>query len=133
GDQESHIIATLNYNGDLTLLPKRYSINQDIWGYYNGISTSKSPFIQLPYYNTQGTLENGLNSDHFAFKNPSVSQQQFNTGRNWEADLGFASIGQLQSVEFETGGFISYEYDLHQYPEYPDNFFTQGGLRLKSY
>ncbi len=132
GENGSHNIAKISYNGDLGLLPKRYSIHQDIWGYYNGISTSMSPFIKMSYGNELGLGSIGYNTDHFAFRHPDVSDQNFDAGRHWQADLNLAKIGQIDSVILETGAFLVYNYDLHQYPEISGNLLSEvaGGLRL---
>jgi|GEM_PF-4298592 len=134
-EDNSYNIARLSYNGDLTLLPKRFSIHQDIWGNYNGISSSMSPFIRLPYHsNTDASQTRGFNTDHFAFVHPSTSDDFFDQGRKWEADIAMASIGQIDSVILETGAFLHYEYDLHEYPnDHPDLFFQKGGLRINSF
>ena len=125
-------IAEISYKGDLSSLPKRFSIHQDLWGNYNGISTSMSPFIKQSYGNENGVGNIGYNTDHFAFKHPSTPDSLFDQGRRWEANIDFAKIGQIDSILLETGAFLNYGYDLHQYPEDPNSFFTEGGIRISS-
>ena len=131
-EEEAHEIAQISYQGNLDELPKRFSIHQDIWGYYNGISTSQSPFIAQFYTNASGSTHLAKNTDHFAFKHAEVSEGDFNAGRIWQANLEKATIGQIDSISFETGAFLQYSYDLHDYPVDPDNFFTRGGLRISA-
>ncbi|MFK8100866.1 MAG: hypothetical protein AB8G15_00005, partial [Saprospiraceae bacterium] len=123
-------IVEFEYLGDKSLLPKRYSINQDIWGYYNGISSQQSPFIKQQYASITPGLKT-YNTDHFAFSNPEAST--FSQGRNWEADLALAKIGQLSTITTETGGVLSYTYDLHEYPEGNPLNISAGGLRISSF
>ncbi len=126
-------IASIDYNGVLSELPKRYSINQDIWGYYNGISTSKSPFITHDYESIYGD-NNGRNTDHFAFKHPNTTIQQFAEGRDWKSDLASATIGQIDLITLETGAYIKYDYNRQQMPINSGSLFSneKGGLRIKS-
>ncbi|MEM6966322.1 MAG: hypothetical protein AAF573_16280, partial [Bacteroidota bacterium] len=128
GDQ----ILSFNYTGDLSSLPKRNSIHQDIWGYYNGISSTMIPFIRESYIDI---IDEGLtsrNSQHFAFTNDEGTF--FPEGRKWEANFNFAEIGQLESIYTETGGFIKYYYDLHEYPTGEGIFSdtVSGGIRIQS-
>ncbi|MEM9820153.1 MAG: hypothetical protein AAF985_03745, partial [Bacteroidota bacterium] len=146
GADEAHNIAKVNYIGDLGQLPKRFSIHQDIWGYYNGQSTSMSPFIQEDYrYPDFHTLNPYHNTAHFAFKHPAVTDEAFDAGRNWSASVSNAIIGQIESIDLETGAFFQYDYDLQEYPLYTvsngssyeniNNVINgqSGGLRIKNF
>ena len=125
---EDKPIVSLTYNGTPNDLPKRFSIDQDIWG-YNRESTSKSPFIKKNYTSIFGD-NNGFNTDHFAFWHPDVSKADFANGRSWEADLENSKLGQISKITLETGAFLEYKYSLNQFPS--GSFFSEGGLRIKS-
>lgn len=129
-------IATLDYNGwqALSSLPKRYGINQDIWGYYNGPSSRNNPFIKESYEPIESGGDIPYNSDHFGFFHEG--SVNFSAGRNWESNIEFSKIGQLNRITLETGAFVEYTYDEHEYPLAPSGIFSEpvmGGLRMDQF
>jgi len=121
-------IASFAYYGTQGNLPKRFSVNQDIWGYFNGRSRSKNPFISQDYNNIFGSSTSS--STQLGFYHEETGSL-FESGRNWEAQADFATIGQLNTVTLETGAFHKYYYDLHEYPESSTLLNgISGGLRI---
>ncbi len=136
GGDENNLfeVASLYYSGDKSTLPKRFSIHQDLWGNYNGQSETMSPFVKQAYDPILSSNGATFNTDHFGFANPDGIN--FNEGREWEADLSFGIIGQLDSVRMETGAYIKYNYESHDFPSLNSNSnplgITEGGIRVQS-
>jgi len=127
-------ITTFDYFGDLSMLPKRHSVHQDIWGYYRN-SLTLNPFIKQEYSPITNSDPPVFNSDHFGFGNP-YGGGAFDQGRKWKSNLDHATIGQLERVTTETGAFLAYDYDLHQYPANNPLGLEEddgGGLRIHSF
>ncbi len=131
----AHQLVTLKYNDEnqMANLPKRFSIQQDIWGYYNGTPKTMLPFIEYTYDN----IHNGTskNTDHFAFYHPDSGANATREGRNWEASFNHARVGQLEEVTLETGGKYRFAYDLQTFPSSSDMGILSGksgGLRVAS-
>lgn len=127
--EDNPTIASFAYYGNKGNLPKRFSVNQDIWGYFNGRSPSKNPFITQNYKNIFGSSSSNI--AQLGFSNEEVELVDFQLGRNWQAELGAATIGQLSNVRLETGAFHNYHYDLHEYPASSSLLNgVSGGLRI---
>ncbi len=130
---ERHEVATLAYNNENQLadLPKRFGIEQDIWGYYNGSGSSNLPFIDEQYYDMGGKKHQTSTVANLGFFHPDNPS---NTSRNWQASLNHAKIGQLKHVNMETGASFGFNYNLQQYPSsgFGVLYGANGGLRIES-
>ncbi|WP_436516251.1 hypothetical protein [Ekhidna sp. To15] len=72
--------------------PSLSSTSQDYWGYYNGSTGGL-----LPTYKDQF---NHVNRSSTANRKPS---------------LQYAKVGTLKSIEYPTGGKVTFDYELHSY------------------
>ncbi len=89
----------LTYNSP-ELLPKKYSFAQDELGYFNGKTNN---LTLLPYLS-----ENPLYpSAYFSKESPYCGQLA-----DREASFNFAQIGSLSKIQYPTGGFSEFEYEL---------------------
>lgn len=106
-------------------LPPKNSFAQDYWGFYNG-QLSNTTLVPNP---------SRLNATQLA----NVASWVDN-GNNNSANIDFAVAGMLTSIQYPTGGKVSFQYELNQFDNYvlPDfasttNQVTSGnGLRIAS-
>jgi YD repeat-containing protein len=87
-------------------LPRRYSLARDHWGYYNG------------QHNNDGLIHGGANKPW--------NRQKFSTGDNRNPNETYCKAGILERIDYPTGGFTTFEYELHH-----DGKQSVGGLRVK--
>ncbi len=87
-------LYSFNYNG--TLLPSKTSLARDHWGYFNGINNTNL----VPAF--KGFV---LNNN---------SQQTF-TGGNRRADENTIKASVLERINFSTGGYTTFEYEINRY------------------
>lgn len=79
---------------DLTPLPERLSLDQDLWGYYNhGNNTSLVP----SYFKWQDT------ANYMGIQ-----------GGNRSPDLNYAKAGTLKKIHYPTGGSTEFEYESNE-------------------
>nr|WP_294988341.1 hypothetical protein [uncultured Sediminibacterium sp.] len=100
---------TFEYNS--TKLPVRNSKAQDWWGFYNGQG-----------YN--GTLNGSIYV-------PAISQNTY--GGNKTPSLTYAKAWTLEKLNYPTGGYTSFDYELNYgYESYSSTYMSVGGLRIKT-
>jgi YD repeat-containing protein len=94
-----------------TLLPRRYSLGRDMWGYYNGYDTNT------------GLLE--------AFSNPvpAASTITYTTGNYRTVNETKSKAGILTKIKYPTGGTSEFDYECHRETETGPLI---GGLRIKT-
>lgn len=109
-------------------LPRRLSLQQDLWGYFNGASDNVASMIPKLY------VYPDLASDSRMF---SVQKRVNHTGPEYTLPGGdrlpnpaLLDIGVLTKINYPTGGFTAYEYEPHKYKDINDEFIG-GGLRIK--
>jgi|GEM_PF-2203241 len=117
-------------------MPSKISTSQDHWGYYNGqknINSQGNPTL-LPTLNTvfvnqikEKTFVAGFNYQNggsvpttinLQSQNPLFSNGILNinfNGANRSPDFNFAKIGTLNKIIYPTGGFTTFQYELHDY------------------
>lgn len=99
---------TFEYN--TTKLPVRNSKAQDWWGYYNG----------------QG-YNGSLNGSLYV---PSSSLYTYGGAKG--PSLTYAQAWTLEKINYPTGGYSGFEYELNEgYDYYSSTYITIGGLRIK--
>ncbi|MEL6657491.1 MAG: hypothetical protein AAFR36_13635, partial [Bacteroidota bacterium] len=123
-------ITTIDYVGD-GVLPKRFSIHQDVFGYHNDNSASGSPLPSVTYTDISGhtvsSLANGVEL-HFPFSNPSLPGSQMHLGQDQAINFSDVAKGALSRLEMASGASISFDYELNTLPD-----STQGaGIRVLS-
>jgi len=108
--------AVYKFNYNPTLLPKKNSYAVDYWGFYNGALTNSS-----------------LVPDPTQVGVPSLGDN----GNNKNANGTYAQACMLQSIQYPTGGKVTFEYELNQLNTsqmtglQPTNSNIQGGgLRI---
>lgn len=111
--------ATHTFSYDATPLPPKNSFAQDLWGYYNGQLGHTSLVPNPTRLNIAGLADNGNNNS---------------------ANINYLKAGMLTSIQYPTGGSVSFEYELNQFNNYwvadfssTSNTITSGnGLRVKT-
>ncbi len=126
-------ITKIDYEGIAANLPKRFSLNQDLFGYYNDNSASNSPLPPVEYR----ALKNGQIVDftttgierQFPFSNTLGGQ--IHLGQKETPDSNLAVIGALKSLEFASGGRIQYSYGLNVLPPVGPGQTGEAGAGLR--
>ncbi len=138
--KDSLVYNTLQfeYEGNINSLPKRYSPEQDKWGYYND-NPSKSFLPKLKFISWNNELiDADIQADlevidlHFGFKHidDQGDLNQLVNGRSDVINLEKNITGALKSIHFVTGASKSFEYELNQYP-IGSEIFEGAGIRVK--
>jgi YD repeat-containing protein len=94
-----------------TLLPRRYSLARDWWGYYNG------------YNSNEGLLETYQNPV------PGYTHQTVATPNYRTVNETAMQAGILTRIKYPTGGWTDFSYEAHREPHTPSDLI--GGLRIK--
>lgn len=133
GPAESKTIFNIDYLGesDLASMPKRFSMQQDLGGYYNtNPSGSLLPVMAYPSADNIKILPS-LGGGHYGFQN-SDPHYDVKLGHTEEGEYNKCSIGYIKSVTNETGGKYEYKYELNLIPNSFGNLIKSGGLRVAS-
>lgn len=108
-------------------IPKRFSVMQDEYGFFNDNSASGSPLPPISYEALVG--EQNVSSDtdgicaHFPFFNTKFFSagrcgvNNTHKGQSKEADLAFVRAGALKQITYATGAEVAFEYELNEFPE----------------
>ncbi|MEO1713436.1 MAG: hypothetical protein AAFU60_08890, partial [Bacteroidota bacterium] len=119
------------YKGEI---PRRFSMDQDLFGFPIDNSLSNSPFPAISYANIYGNpiqTTNNIVPKQVAFYHED-SPNNFHLGQKSDidlqstSDLAFAQMGAIQKIELATGASINFRYEPNQLP----NFDRMGGLRV---
>jgi len=111
---------------DNQTLPKRTSQQVDWWGYFNGKQPpSENAFPKLYFYPDFG------DEAYNVFNLTSYSGTKYTLpGFDKSPHATKAKAGILKKIEYPTGGFTSYEYEINEF-NYRNEVFKGGGLRIK--
>ncbi len=117
-----------------TILPKRFSLKQDLYGYFNE-NPSGSPLPRVEYISNAGnvlTPETNVFQKHFAFSNV-INSGNFFEGQTQIGDLDLSKTGALQTIRFSTGAYLKYDYELNTVPIAPgeNDVYLGAGLRVR--
>lgn len=124
-------ITKIDYGGEESL-PKRFTMEQDLFGYFNDNSASLSPFPPLTYedifFNTVDITDSLGLKNIYGFYNVDAPNGMV-LGQNEESDLVHTQIGTIHSITLATGAKVTYTYDLNELVEGSEK---GGGLRVKT-
>ncbi|MEO7174425.1 MAG: hypothetical protein ABI002_01445, partial [Saprospiraceae bacterium] len=128
-DMGMHPVLTVDYTkkDELPSLPKRFSVNQDLWGYYNDNSLSKSLLPKIIYEGYDGqwiSAPNPAVMNHYGFS----TDGDVALGHNINTSAERCVIGSLNKLLLETGGIYEFKYESIKMP---GNVYG-GGFRVKS-
>ncbi|ANH82641.1 hypothetical protein A8C56_18155 [Niabella ginsenosidivorans] len=103
--------------------PAADSKSRDFWGYYNGKSnTTLIPGTSAPFSN--GYITTGPYGQFKAIKIGGTDDAR-------DPDSVKAQLGVLKRIQFPTGGYSVFNYELNRY-SYATDTLLGGGLRIKS-
>lgn len=132
-------LVDFSYKGKLEQLPKRFSTQQDKWGYFNE-NKSNSFLPPLSYIDCNGEPvdindeEDNFLDRHFDFldiiSDPSLAE--FKNGQKQFGTLETSQVGALDRITYPTGGYVQFEYELNDVVE-PDGSIVEGngtGIRV---
>ncbi len=120
-----HDFIGIRYKGDLEIIPQRYSLDQDEYGYQMDNGYSGSPFpgvyydpIEIPGLSSDSITPATNGAEKlFGFKNPDAENpDSIALGQNSESDLFLVQTGAIDSIKLATGASISFSYELNELP-----------------
>lgn len=114
----------LTYNS--TKLPPRGSWGKDFLGYHNG---SHNTSLSNPKPTTYFYPDSGINS--FSPVNRGSGYYLLSGQYSMASNLTYAKAGILEKIEYPTGGFSEFEYELNEFKSGTATI-SGGGLRIKS-
>ncbi len=107
-DGTSLLYRSFNYyrsgTGDL-FFPDRFSHAQDHWSFYNGKTLNNT---LIPEFDTSPE------TNHYGDRWFSLP------GANREPDVAFNKLGVLQRINYPTGGWAKFNYELNSYSNFPE-------------
>ena len=106
-----HPLLSIEYENDAEGLPKRFSVHQDLFGYFNDNSGTGSPLPPVMYNPIAGAgLVTPLSPavrNHFGFYNVDAqTPQDMYKGQNEEMDPALAKAGAISTIRLASGGSI---------------------------
>ena len=101
GSPSNNKVHTFEYN-DLGAMPRRISLAQDHWGYYNGKDSNLDLDPGMPYYKRvcNGCLDN---YNHACTTPPNKREPAFPAMRN----------GTIKKITYPTGGTSIFDFEAH--------------------
>ena len=112
----------VNKTTSLSFLDKNF---KDLWGYYNGTSTTNTPDVYV--YTSQA------NAERFRFKPiPNQSANQILAGASREVNAAVIATGTLNQINYPSGSYVTIEYESNQYYDATAAAsYLGGGVRVK--
>lgn len=107
---------SFEYNGDN--LPSMTSKGQDYWGYYNGKDLQKD-FCASPRYKIE-------NNDVVVEEKPIGNADRFASAED-------CKIGILKRINFPTGGYTVFDYDINHFNDTCNYFYPPSGSRTQEF
>ena len=124
-DANNNILPGYKFEYNNTILPERFSVNQDYSGYFNGNTglnyLSYKPIIYFKA--NQGKLK------YLPF--PANGYNFFSGNASKLPNLIFAKAGALEKITYPTGAFTTFEFELPTF-NFEGESKECGGLRIKS-
>lgn len=113
-------------SGNTTDLPFKEEMFQDLWGYYNGTSTTRVPDVYV--YNSQ------TNAERFRLSTiPGQSPNSTLVGASRMVNANVIASGSLTRIHYPSGSFAQIDYEPNQYFDAVANAsLAGGGIRVKS-
>jgi YD repeat-containing protein len=125
-DKDNNVLPGYSFSYNSTMLPKRFSLNRDYTGMYNGNHglTEKTYVPKLYYKASQGR------ASYLPF--PSTGYTQLpGTNASLLSNLTYAKAGILEEIVYPTGGYTRLSYDLNSFV-FNGSTVAGGGLRVIS-
>ena len=114
-----------------TPLPPRHSMAQDIWGYFNGVTSNTSTVPSLFVYD--GTCDNDesntlYKSRYSVYDRRTSCTPRIIAGANRLPNNSFAIAGVLEQVVYPTGGKQIFNYELNEFSFLPEPKYSQPNI-----
>ena len=116
--EETDVFDVYQLSYDTTIiLPVEYSVEQDLWGFYNG--------------NSETTLLPELNYINEKYESIGITTPADISGADRTANSATIEAGMLVKIENPQGGITEYDYEPQSF-YYSSQNITGGGVRIKS-
>ncbi len=106
-------------------LPHKTSVESDLWGYFNG-NSSTDGIPEIWYYTNDST-----NYSISTLPRNNGDSSIYVSGANRQSSVAHARTSALKEVVYPTGGKHTLNYELHKF-KYDSIEYTGGGIRLFS-
>lgn len=127
-DKDYLVIPGYRFEYNTTKLPKRFSLDQDFTGYYNGQSNvADNVHYPKTYFKANQGHETYI---PFPFSGYTLLYPNY-ANVNKAPSLVHSLAGSLTKVTYPTGGYTLFDYELHSF-KFSNSTVNSGGLRLKS-
>jgi YD repeat-containing protein len=124
-DKDNNVLPGYTFEYNTTKLPKRFSVNQDFTGYYNGQSgISNTMYSPKVYFK-----ENQGKHSYIPFQFPGYTLEYGNANKN--PNLTYSKSASLEKITYPTGGYTRFNYELNSF-SFLNTSVATGGLRLQS-
>jgi len=126
-DENNEPLPGYTFTYNQTALPKRYSLNQDWSGLYNGNhGLLLKNYVPKIYYKAN----QGRNT-YLPFPLPDEGYGLLVGTASLASDLQYATAGMLERLVYATGGYSVFQYELNSF-NFLNREVSGGGLRISS-
>lgn len=125
-DKNQNVLPGYSFDYNINKLPKRFSVDQDFMGFYNGPSgVDEKRYFPKSYYKAGQGKKSIL---PFPFSGYSMI-----AGGNASKlpNTSYGKEASLYKIVYPTGGFTIFDFELHTF-NFLNTTINSGGLRLKS-
>ncbi|SEE29483.1 Ataxin-1 and HBP1 module (AXH) [Tenacibaculum sp. MAR_2010_89] len=124
-DKENNVLPGYSFEYNATKLPKRFSVEQDFTGFYNGQSGfSEELYIPKIYFK-----DNQGKNSYLPF--PSSGYSLISGNASLLPNLNYSKSAVLEKIIYPTGGYSTFDYELHSF-KFLNEIEESGGVRIKS-
>jgi YD repeat-containing protein len=126
-DKNNAYLPGYKFEYNQTLLPTKYSLSKDYFGYYNGeiVVDPQNYEPKLYYKSNQGE------KSYLPFPLPQEGYQQLCGSASLLPNINFAKAGILEKITYPTGGYSVFNYELNSF-KFLGHEIQGGGLRIAS-
>lgn len=125
-DKNHNTLPGYSFEYNTTKLPKRFSLDQDFTGYYNGPSDVNGENHIPKVYIKEGEGENTIIP--FPFK--GYTKMYVNSNVDKTPNIVYSRAGVLEKIIYPTGSHMLLDYELHSFG-FKNTTINSGGLRIK--
>ena len=126
-DNLNNILPGYSFEYNSLPLPRRYSLNQDFLGFYNGDhGINQKDYVPKLYYKS-----NQQKNTYIPFPLPEESYQLICGNASLTPILNYAKAGSLEKITYPTGGYSIFDYQLNSF-KFLGHDIQGGGLRILS-
>lgn len=124
----SSSLLSYSFSYNSTLLPSKYSFEQDFWGYYNANGDDLELFPTI--YQYYDVTENSVHNSQYSIYRRASGDYTTIPGVDRTPKIAFAKACILERIDYPAGGYREFDYELNTFL-YEETEKKGGGLRIK--